>query len=288
MKYYYSVCFLLLSLPVVASQDSIPAGRKYRTAGVILAGSGASIWVLNNAWYSNYPKESFHFFNDNAEWLQMDKTGHMLSAFHIGQFGHHLFKWSGMEKNRSLLWGGGLGTMYLGIIEILDGFSSGWGFSTGDMIANVTGSALYITQVYAWNDTRITPKFSAHLTSFAASRPELLGESSAERILKDYNGQTCWLSLNIRSFFSASSVPHWFNVAFGYGATGMVGGRPEVNDPFVREREWYFSLDADLWRIPGIRNSVFGKILRSFGFVKIPFPALRYSGGRLDVHPFYF
>jgi hypothetical protein len=44
---------------------------------------------------------------------------------------------------------------------------------------------------------RITPKFSFHTTQYAQYRPNVLGSSLAEQILKDYNGQTYWLSVNL-------------------------------------------------------------------------------------------
>jgi hypothetical protein len=28
---------------------------------------------LNQLWYADYARSDFHFINDNAEWLQMDK-----------------------------------------------------------------------------------------------------------------------------------------------------------------------------------------------------------------------
>jgi hypothetical protein len=37
--------------------------------------------TLNQLWYADYPRSSFHFINDNAEWLQMDKLGHMTVSY---------------------------------------------------------------------------------------------------------------------------------------------------------------------------------------------------------------
>ena len=45
-----------------------------------------------------------------------------------------------------------------------------------------------------------------------------------QQVLKDYNGQTYWLSANIWSFNKESNFPRWLNVAFGYGADGMLYG----------------------------------------------------------------
>jgi hypothetical protein len=41
---------------------------------------------LNQLWYA-YARSDFHFINDNAEWLQMDKAGHIYSSYHLGRLG---------------------------------------------------------------------------------------------------------------------------------------------------------------------------------------------------------
>jgi hypothetical protein len=42
---------------------------------------------LNQLWYADYARSDFHFINDNAEWLQMDKAGHIYSSYHLGRLG---------------------------------------------------------------------------------------------------------------------------------------------------------------------------------------------------------
>ena len=103
--------------------------------------------------------------------------------------------------------------------------------------------------------------------------------------MKDYNGQTYWLSINLASFMKKeTNFPSWLNVAVGYGATGMTGG--SFNPPYIDEngnqlyfdryRQYYISLDADLSRIR--TNSKFLKALfKTIGFIKIPAPALEFN-----------
>ena len=142
----------------------------------VCIGQGA-LWVgsmvaLNQAWYAHYPRSSFHFFNDNHEWNQIDKVGHSWSAYWGTQFSSSLFRWSGMPRRKAAIYGAGMGIAYEGVIEILDGFSTKWGFSLGDMAANTSGSLLYATQEYAWGEQRIEFKFSTHghLQKAASSR----------------------------------------------------------------------------------------------------------------------
>lgn len=235
---------------------------------------------LNQLWYADYPKSDFHFINDNSDWLQMDKAGHVFSSYHLGRFGAQMLQWSGATKKNQLLYGAGLGFAFLTAVEVLDGHSSEWGASSGDIIANATGTALYVSQELMWHEQRITPKFSFHTTKYASERPEVLGSSFSEQILKDYNGQTYWLSVNLDSFAKGSKIPKWLNLALGYGAEGMITGRNEDTTAFLashpqRFRQFYLSLDVDLTKIK--TNSHFLKTVFSvFNTVKIPAPTIEF------------
>jgi hypothetical protein len=79
------------------------------------------------------------------------------------------------------------------------------GASSGDIIANASGTALFVSQELLWKEQRITPNFFH--TRHAQYRPNVLG-ALAEQILKDYNGQTYWLSVNLHSFYKGSKIPN--------------------------------------------------------------------------------
>jgi hypothetical protein len=283
--------FLLISILSVAQADSSQTGsiiNKNKLA--IVAGTesvlfGSSLIALNELWYKNYPRSSFHLFNDNGEWLQVDKIGHLTTSYYIGRVGVRLFKWSGVERKKSVWFGGMLGSAYQSTIEILDGNSSEWGFSIGDFSANTAGSLFCILQELAWDEQRIVLKYSFQQSNYAQFRPNILGNTPQENILKDYNGQTYWLSLNPYSFMSKESkFPKWLNIALGYGANGMTGGL--FNPAFIdgdgfqiyheRYRQYYLSLDVDLTRIK-TKSKFLKTLFYSIGFVKIPAPAIEFS-----------
>ena len=255
--------------------------------------SAISLVGLNQLWYADYPRSNFHFINDNQEWLQMDKAGHVFSAYHIGRLGSEMLQWSGAGTKQQLIYGAGLGFAFLTAVEVLDGFSSEWGASTGDVIANAGGTALYVSQELLWKEQRITPKFSFHTTRFAQYRPEVLGGNFSEQILKDYNGQTYWLSANLKSFFKEAKIPKILNIAIGYGADGMLNGKDEnsviiseLNQP--KSRQFYLSLDLDLTKIE--TKSHFLKTFFSvFSVLKIPAPTIEYSANEgVRAHLLYF
>lgn len=252
-----------------------------------------SLVALHQAWYSDYPKSSFHLKNDNAQWLQMDKAGHVFSSYQMGRFGAELLAWSGADQKSQLIYGSTIGLGFLTAVEVFDGHSSEWGFSWGDMVANASGTALYVSQELLWNEQRIVPKFSFHTTPYASARPNVLGESLNEQILKDYNGQTYWLSGNIHSFFKDSKIPKWLNIAVGYGAEGMITGDDVlVNTVFFPEktriRQFYLSLDVDLTRIQ-TQSHTLKTLFSIFNTIKIPAPTFEINSlGKSKFHAVYF
>ena len=258
--------------------DSLDIKRKNAVVISEAVLATGTLIALNQAWYAEYPKSDFHFINDNSEWLQMDKAGHVFSSYHLGRFGSEMLEWSGSKKKNQILYGAGLGFAFLTAVEVLDGYSSEWGASLGDVVANASGTALYVSQELIWKEQRITPKFSFHTTKYANYRPEVLGSSFTENILKDYNGQTYWLSVNLHSFAKGSKIPKWLNLALGYGADGMITGNKEDNTPILtanpqRLRQFYLSLDVDLTKIK-TKSHFLKTVFSVFNTVKIPAPTI--------------
>jgi hypothetical protein len=200
-------------------------------------------------------------------------------------------------KEKSAAWYGGLlGFAYMFNIEILDGFSSEWGFSLGDFTANTLGSMIFIGQQLAWHEQRFSLKYSFHQTQYAQYRPDLMGDNLIQNMIKDYNGHSYWISGNISSFLpERSKFPKWFNIAVGYGAEGMTGAFGNSPDQaghsipqFPRYRKFFLSLDIDLTRIP-TRSKVLKGIFTVLSFIKIPSPTLEYNTlGQFKVHALYY
>ncbi len=259
--------------------------NKSRRNGVYISEvtlGGISLIGLNQLWYASYPKSNFHTFNDNNEWLQMDKVGHAFSTYNMGRLGADALKWSGASKKNQLIYGSTIGFSFMTVVEFFDGYSSNWGFSWGDMIANFSGTSLFVSQELIWNEQRIVPKFSFHTTQYPSARPAVLGSNLQEQILKDYNGQTYWLSGNLHSFFKNSKIPVWLNVAMGYGAKGMITGQDElVNTVFFpdkrRTRVYYLSLDVDLTKIK-TKSHVLKTVFSLFNTLKVPAPTVAIDG----------
>lgn len=271
--------------------DSLNLSR--RNAVVISETSlaGMTLIGLNQLWYSGYDKSRFHTINDNNEWLQMDKFGHVFSSYQLGRVGAEVLNWSGVRKKDQLLYGASLGFGFLTTVEIFDGFSKEWGFSWGDILANGVGAGLYVGQELLWHEQRITLKFSFHQTKYALLNPDKLGQNFTEQLLKDYNGQTYWLSANLYAFFKQSKIPKWLNIAFGYGADGMLYGVKDIDNQLLtnndRHRQFYLSFDVNLNNIK-TESHVLKSIFSVFDIVKVPFPTLEFSRNRCVFHLFYY
>jgi hypothetical protein len=207
------------------------------------------------------------------------------------------------------------------VVETLDGFSAKWGFSPGDFACDLTGAGLFVGQELLWKDQRIRLKYSAYQQTYSPINlqkraDDLYGPTFLHRATKDYNTQTYWATVNIKSFFPHASnrFPGWLGVAFGYSAENLFNGM----DPFInnavkyydvngqetngssatdfkltnsnhpRYRQLLFSLDADLTKIK-TKNRLLKMVFKTINVIKLPAPAVEYNSlGQFKFHPFYF
>jgi uncharacterized protein YfiM (DUF2279 family) len=289
-RIFILVLFLSIIGITFSQKDSLNTKRLKTVVLGESIGYTATMTGLYTLWYKDEPGSSFHTFNDNKEWLQMDKIGHGVTSYYVGMAGYEVLKWSGVSRKKSIWYGGTLGLFFLTSVEVFDGYSSAWGFSWGDVAVNTAGSGLFIAQQLAWDEQRVLLKYSYHKSNYVEIRPDLLGENLAQNILKDYNGQTYWASANIASFLGEDTrFPKWLNLALGYGADGMVGAFDNSFNPTIkRQRQYYLSLDIDLTRIK-TKSKLANTFLGAFGFIKFPLPTVEFNQhGETKFHGVYF
>mgnify|MGYP006289485667 CR=1 FL=1 len=259
------------------------------TEGVLMAGTYAA---LGGLWYAEQGLGSFRTFDDSKNWLAVDKVGHSMTAYFVGDIGMSLLLWSGTSR-KAAVWGGGtLGLVFLTGVELFDGHAREWGFSWSDMAANVLGTGLLVGQELLWQEQRITMKFSYHSTDYPQYNPALLGENAYQSLLKDYNGHTYWLSFNINSFTHWDAWPEWLNLAAGYGADGMISA---AYDPAIYagsgprwQRQFYLAPDIDLRKIK-VKSGFLRTALHLLNYLKFPMPTLEINEkGAARFYPLYF
>jgi uncharacterized protein YfiM (DUF2279 family) len=283
----FSIIILFSAQPLTGqTRDSINHQRLNTvilTGGVLYTGA---VIGLNSIWYSQYDKQSFQFFNDWPEWKQMDKLGHLYSSFQLSSISSRALQWSGVSKKKSDIAGSITSFAIMSSIEILDGFSAGYGASASDLAANAVGSGFYLGQNLLWNEVRIYPKYSFHRTDFAPQRPGTLGNGIIEEMIKDYNGQTIWLSMDIDKFLK---FPKWLNLAVGYGAENMIyaNDAQNIEQGLYPYRQVYLSLDFDLTAIKS-RSKMVNTLIYFANMIKLPAPAIEFSQGKPKAYLFYY
>lgn len=286
---FFFLCFSLFGQVAFAQVDTIQTvnKKKLRTfAFVSGAAYGITLVGLNELWFSNSEKQAFHFFNDNAEWMQVDKLGHVFSTYYLSYGTSKALASCNLPQRKAAFWGAFTGFLVMVPIEIMDGYSASYGASTGDLIANTAGASFFLVQSLLWKEPRIKPKFSFHQSSYATIRPEVLGENFSQELLKDYNGQTYWLSFDMDKFLS---FPKWLNIAVGYGAEEMVYGKPASNTEagYNAYRQFYIGIDFDLTAIK-TRSKALKTVLFIADMIKLPAPTLEFSSKGTRFLPFYF
>jgi len=245
--------------------------------GVVLGG-------LYNIWYADYSGSKFHFFNDNNEWMKLDKFGHAYSNFHITSLLAQQYYYAGFNKRKASLIGWGISNLYFLGIETMDGFSEGWGFSCGDMLANLTGSTLAMLEYRWWQEQKFNLKFMYAPSPYPKYRPDLLGNNFPSKLIKDYNAQSYWLCVSPWSFYNTN---HWLSciqIAMGYGANGMIAATQKKQETIgfgntKRYQQFFFSLDVDWTKLP-IKNPKIKNWLRYLNVVKIPLPYISIANNK--------
>jgi len=281
--------------PITGKADSLNTNRLRTFIVATSAFYAGGLYFLNEVWYKNHRPVPFHFYNDWPGWMQVDKTGHMYTAYYQSKTGIEALRWAGVSDKRAIWVGGSMGIVMQTPIEIFDGLYEGHGFSVTDMIANAAGTVLVVGQELLWQEQRIRMKFSYYPTRYAGYRPSYFGKSRVTNFFTDYNGHTYWLSANLFSFLPGSKLPGWLNIAIGYGADGMLG---EFENPqyykqaplpdFDRTRQLYLSIDLNLEAIQ-TRSKFIRGLLGVINMVKIPAPSIELNSSRgIVLHPIYF
>jgi hypothetical protein len=258
--------------------------------GIYLAG----LSFLSFIWYKDHKRVPFHFYDDTKGYLQIDKAGHAYCAYHESYSAYYALRWAGIDKKKALIYCAPIGLIFQTPVEIFDGLYENWGFSWPDMAANTFGALLFAFQEAVFDEQVFLVKFSYYPSRYAKYHT-ILGETHIERFFLDYNGHTYWLSGNLGRLTGIENFPRWINIAFGYGANGMI---KEFENPtyyngepfpyFERYRQFLFSLDIDFSKIPA-KKKWLRNVFRTVNLIKFPCPALEFNRiDKVKFHPLYY
>jgi uncharacterized protein YfiM (DUF2279 family) len=237
------------------------------TAGAVVA--------LNQYWYKDQVKSSFRFNHDANGWGMMDKAAHGFFSYQLTRFTAEAFNWSGESKENQLIYGAAFGFGAGVAKEVLDGFTKEWGWSWYDFGFNIFGTGLYVGQELLWNEQRIQPKFSYNNSRSKGITTSNVGPGYVDRLFKNYDGQTFWLSFNINSFAKTQFIPNWLNFSVGYGVEGYLYN-PNLAVFPERSKSLYLSFDVDLTKIK-TKSHFINTLFSICNTIKIPAPTIEFN-----------
>ena len=264
-------------------------------------------------WYKDYPRVAFHLKDDWILWEHVDKYGHAYSAYQTANVGFSMFKWAGMSNKKAAMIGAGISIALMNTLELMDGFSEGWGYSLYDAGFNTFGTTLFTAQQLTWKEQRIMLKWSSTRPRYskdpiATNDPKFYGSQHYaaqghygryfwEYAFKDYNAMTIWTSISPGSFFlpkENKSILRSLCVSVGFGGENIYGAA--YNNYYDKEgrvtsiglpryKQFYLSLDINTALIP-TKSRFLKTIFSAINIIKFPAPTLEFNTlGEVKFHP---
>jgi hypothetical protein len=242
----------------------------------------------------------FHFQEDIKYALWVDKFGHFFGGYATSYTLSEMFQLSGFSWDAATIWGSLLGLSYMTYVEILDGYSTGFGFSPSDFYADFAGAGFFVAQHYFPFLQNFSPKFEY-------VNPKWLGEYDRmphDTFIDNYSAQTFWMSINIRNLFGGvikEYCPKWLNLAVGYAAyslsaydylTGEYMYPEKISyrvNPFTSgNRKLIIALDYDLAKMLPDGPPFWNWMKQSLNLFKLPSPAIEFGfEGKTKVYLLY-
>ena len=277
-------------------------GRMGAALGSIAAVDAALMIFLSDLWYTE--KTDWHWYSDappevgipddgwRDDWntyAQMDKGGHVLTAYHLGRSLAGVGRWTGLSRRGAAVFGGALSMGFMAQIEWLDGYDFYYGASRTDLLANTVGAAAATaTEAFAGGREPVTLKLSYHRSPYYDETTSWVGNA-----IKDYDGLSYWLVGRPAEMGAPAWWPRWLGVGLGYGADGLAHPTSGVNPGGSRDgpehrREFYLGLDLDVLHSERERlPRVLRPLATALSFVRLPMPALQFGPAGTRWHWLY-
>ena len=271
--------------------DSVLSVKRFAIVnGSTLLALGGSFYFVNNAWWID-SKKSFHFdaggsgisdafkLGRDATYAKgLDKLGHFYSGRIISDLYVRAIRWSGKTEEKSLLWGGILGTTVHAFVEVKDAYSPNWGFSVYDFMSGSLGSFY----PYFQSKSRFLksldlkysyyPKYNYYYDFIKRRRNDFMD---------DYMNATFWFTFNPKRYKPTSNWPKWLGISAGIGVdetlnnyyVNMSGG---IGDYGKGGYEFYLAPDIDFEGLLP-KRPFWQTLAHALNYIKFPTPAIRLS-----------
>jgi hypothetical protein len=86
-------------------------------------------------WYDWHSARGWRWFDDGAEWKQVDKVGHAWTTFQLSRIAYLSAQKAGYPPQKALWMAAALAWSYQTTIEVSDGFFPKWGLLPGTLWA---------------------------------------------------------------------------------------------------------------------------------------------------------
>lgn len=238
------LCCLAMATPLSATQEKTQASKTFRTRLLISSlALGVVLYGATNWWEDS----SSEFRVRNEGWFEADspnggadKLGHGYSAYVSTRLLTQGFQWAGHSQSQAAQLSAITSAGLLFGVEVLDGFTERYGFSTVDMVMNLTGVGLglLLAAQPKWDE-----RFDVRLHYWPSAEARRLNEYDP---VADYSGQT-YLWITKTSGFASLATHSWLRyleLALGYGTRGYQPTDALNEQP--KERNLYVGLSVNL------------------------------------------
>jgi len=234
------------------------------SAGVTSVAFVYAYGIENTMWWKGR-KSPFHF-NWQQDWtyaMGSDKFGHFFFGSVISTVYSQVFEWCGFERDKSVLYGALFAFGYQTFLEVRDGFSSEYGFSWGDFLANVLGESL----PYWKNKYPFLRDLKFKISLYPSER---FRHGSNRHIIDDYESIYDWISYPLYKILPANFsrfIPRFINIAIGHSVK-------KLDLPNARHHEFYIGLDWNLEELSG-DCWLLKVVKKDLNFYRLPAPAVK-------------
>jgi hypothetical protein len=244
----------------------------------ILVASTVPALSLGAALYQNYvtfvkngSDVPFHLY-DSPYSLHADKFGHALFSDFSADIIRTSYVLAGLTPKRAAWIGASVSLLTEFIVEFEDGFKATegpngeeyFGFSFGDIAADLTGASLPLLKTYFPEVRRFDLKMS--LWPSHAYRAGYY-----DNIFHDYESQVHWGSFEVHDLIGGG-WPKWLNVAVGYGIENT--SKPARAQNLPRSGQIYLALDLNP-RGLGLEGTAWETVAQVLSHIRINSPALQ-------------
>jgi len=216
--------------PVRDAHARTPSVWRRGLALGIVGTTYAAAWSFVSAAWWTRKNESAHFKlrDEGAFGLQTyaggaDKLGHFYANYVATRMYVDILEWGGFSRNVSIVSATVLTTVFFTGIEFKDGYQRGYGFSAGDIAANLSGQSAALAMMLV---PGLDEAVSIKLMYFPS--PDFRRVVSAGGRLnmpEDYSGQTYLLSFHLAALSLVKREPsvralRYLDVSLGYATRG--------------------------------------------------------------------